>query len=233
VILLAASSLARANAARGSRILPQGMCLAFVHRMFGSPGFTGYAKGQGASAMTSWNATRLRAHDRTPPAGAPVYFGVSPTRTDRNKYAGDVTIAVGGGSDLLICTDASGATVGVMTIRARELQTQRPYLGYGLDFGGREIQFGVKLTTPAAGGQVIITPQPSEEDDMKPTLILVQVDKDPITKNPGPHWFVQNFQDHTFWWVPTEKQKNYLAGCGMVVKENQNWGVLEGFRQIA
>lgn len=160
----AAQAVANARAHIVSRQLPQGMCLNFVWRMFGSLNSTGYAAGTLSSAMTAWNGSKHKRGPEVPiPIGAPVYFGVSPTRTDRNKGAGDVTIHVGGG--ILACTDASGANTGYMTIAARAKQTQRPFIGHTLDFGGRDIDFGVTVI-PTNDGQEVVVPARPQEDTL-------------------------------------------------------------------
>lgn len=161
----AASAVANAKRDADSRtsVIPQGKCLNWVWRMFGSQNSTGYAQGTLQTAMTSWNSSRFKHTTRHDiPTGAPVYFGVSPTRTDANKYAGDVTIYVGGG--IVACTDASGSRVGYMTIAAREKQTARPFIGWTEDFGGRKIDFGVAVVV--AGGATIIIPSIQQEDEL-------------------------------------------------------------------
>lgn len=160
----AAQAVANARASIVSRQMPQGMCLNFVWRMFGSLNSTGYAQGTLQSAMTAWNGSKEKYGPDVPvPIGAPVYFGVSPTRTDKNKYAGDVTIHVGDG--ILACTDASGANTGYMTIAARAKQTQRPYIGWTGDFGGRSIDFGVTVA-PTDDGQTAVIPTNPQEDTL-------------------------------------------------------------------
>jgi peptidoglycan hydrolase-like protein with peptidoglycan-binding domain len=133
----AQAGLARAR--RSSSNVP-GMCLAFVYASYGSVQSIGSHAGQYPIALNGWRyATKKHAGDRNPPVGVPVYFGASPTRTDRNKNAGDVAISMGGG--LLWVTDVAGATgrTGIMTIAARERQTARPYLGWTGDFLGHNL----------------------------------------------------------------------------------------------
>jgi murein DD-endopeptidase MepM/ murein hydrolase activator NlpD len=72
---------------------------------------------------------------------------------------------------------------------------------------------------------------PPEEDDVK-SLILIQVPVDPITGNPGPHWFVQNLADKTFYWVQSDVQRNFITALGVPVFTNQAPQVLAGFKQI-
>lgn len=150
----AAAAVARARASVISRQVPQGMCLNWVWRMFGAQNSTGYAQGQLTTALNAWNTSRDRHADRNIPIGAPVYFGSSPTRTDKNKHAGDVMIHVGGG--VLAGTDVSGANTGFITIDARSKQIQRPYLGWCGDFGGRPIDFGVTVIPAGTTGKPII-----------------------------------------------------------------------------
>lgn len=127
--------LSRARAAVGSSIVPQGKCLNFVWRMAGSLSSIGNAVGRLDTAFNSWSAADDKHHgDRNPPPGVAMHYGPSPTRRDGNRNAGDVTVSIGGG--LQIATDASGSRVGIMTIAAREKQTQRPYLGWAGDLGG-------------------------------------------------------------------------------------------------
>lgn len=147
--------LARARAAVGSSITPQGMCLNFVWRMAGGMSSVGNAVGRLDTAFNSWQAADDKHHgDRNPPAGVALHYGPSPTRTDRNKNAGDVTVSIGGG--LQIATDVSGSRVGIMTIAAREKQTQRPYLGWAGDLGGHKFTAATRAVTPAALAVAII-----------------------------------------------------------------------------
>jgi hypothetical protein len=153
------SFVARARAAVGTSITPQGMCLNFVWRMAGGLSSVGNAVGRLDTAFNSWQAADDKHHgDRNPPAGVALHYGPSPTRTDRNKNAGDVTVSIGGG--LQIATDATGSRVGIMTISAREKQTQRPYLGWAGDLGGHKFTAASKPLTPAAVVVAIInTPE--------------------------------------------------------------------------
>jgi hypothetical protein len=147
--------LARARAAVGSSITPQGMCLNFVWRMAGSYSSVGNAVGRLDTAYNSWLAADDKhPGDRNPPAGVAMHYGPSPTRRDRNKNAGDVTVSIGGG--LQVATDASGSRVGIMTIAARERQTARPYLGWTGDLGGHKFTAAARAVTPAALAIAII-----------------------------------------------------------------------------
>ncbi|ROP78336.1 hypothetical protein EDF18_0982 [Frigoribacterium sp. PhB107] len=150
-----AAFLARARAAIGTSIIPQGMCLNFVWRMAGGLSSIGNAVGRLDTAYNSWLAADDKhPGDRHPPAGVALHYGPSPTRTDRNRNAGDVTVSIGGG--LQIATDVTGARVGIMTIAAREKQTQRPYLGWTGDLGGHAFSVVSATLTPAAVAVAII-----------------------------------------------------------------------------
>jgi hypothetical protein len=136
--LNAASALANANAQIGKSITPQGMCLNFVWRMYGAVPSTGDAVGHLDTAWNSWSVVKNKhLGDRNVPAGYFAMLGPSPTRTDRNKNAGDIIISRGDGT--FVCTDANGSRVGVMTLAARERQTARPFVGWGADLGNHII----------------------------------------------------------------------------------------------
>jgi len=165
----ALSVVARARAYLGRQIFPQGMCLNFVWRMVGSINSVPSKQGTLTTALSAWNSSDYKHHgDRNPPVGALCYFGSSPTRTDRNKHAGDVTIWDG---SALICTDASGATVGRMSIAARERQTQRPYLGWTEDLGGHRLQFARVITAGAVAAAIKAVPT-SNGDNMIQLMIV-------------------------------------------------------------
>lgn len=149
----AAAALARARASVVSRQTPQGMCLNWVWRMYGAQNSTGYAQGSLTTALNAWERSRGKHRNRDIPLGAPVYFGSSPTRTDKNKHAGDVMIHVGGG--VLAGTDVNGANTGFITIDARSRQIARPFLGWCDDFGGRPIDFGVTVVAASSGPLII------------------------------------------------------------------------------
>lgn len=176
----AAKAVERARLNVVSRQTPQGMCLNWVWRMFGALPSTGYAQGTLTTALNAWNSSAHKRTDRKIPVGAPVYFGSSPTRWDKNKHAGDVTIHVGSG--ILACTDVNGANTGYMTIDARSKQIQRPYLGYTLDFGGRMIDFeNVIPATPKPP-----TPIRTDDDEMlspEAQEFLREVIRDEINNN--------------------------------------------------
>jgi hypothetical protein len=136
--IIAGDALARAASQVGVSILPQGMCLNFVWRMYGSNQSVGDAVGHLDTAWNAWQVVKGKhLGDRNVPAGYFAMLGPSPTRTDKNKNAGDIIISRGDGT--FICTDASGSRVGVMTLAAREKQTQRPFVGWGEDLGNHPI----------------------------------------------------------------------------------------------
>lgn len=112
----------------------------------------------GHSYPTAWSAylgaTTDRSHggnDYNPPAGVPVWFGPSPSRSDRNKNAGDISWSAGGG--LIRCTDGAGnGRMGTMTIAERARQTQRPYYGWTADFWGQPVSHA--SVAPASSGVI-------------------------------------------------------------------------------
>ncbi|WP_146244938.1 hypothetical protein [Curtobacterium sp. MCBD17_028] len=96
-------------------------------------------------ALDAWNWSEYQVPgDANPPDGVPAFFGVSPTRTDRNKAAGDiVTTQRRNGISGCVATDAYGNRVGWMTLEQRAAETQRPYLGWTRDFLGAITTAGV------------------------------------------------------------------------------------------
>lgn len=155
--LQAATALNFARSMVGKSILPQGMCLNFVWRSYGSVPSVGAAVGHLTTAAGAWSVVQKKhLGDRNVPAGYWAYLGPSPTRTDKNKNAGDAILSIGGG--LFICTDASGARVGIMTLAAREKETARPYVGWAEDLGGHPIKGGVTITTSSSGTPIAISP---------------------------------------------------------------------------
>lgn len=144
-----AAMLARARASVGVRRVPQGMCLNFVWTVAGAVQSVPPALGRMDTAQHAWEAVDEadKVHgDMNPPAGVAAFFGPSPTRTDRNKNAGDVVVSIGQG--LAICTDANGAYVGVMSLAARAKQIQRPYLGWSRTLGGHRFSAASEPVTP-------------------------------------------------------------------------------------
>lgn len=143
-----------------------GTCLATVWAWYGYPATLGAQPGRSfATALDSYYYTTDRhPGDYDPPIGVPVWFGVSPTRTDANAAAGDVCLSIGGGR--IRCTDAGpNGVVGEMTIAQRAAEISRPYLGWTGDFGGNSIAY-------SAVGQLTLhsttstSPEGEEEDDM-------------------------------------------------------------------
>lgn len=150
VTLSAFAATRKALAAVGGSNVP-GYCLAWVYSVFGSVQSIGPGAGHFSTALDGWNYAQLKhLNDYSPPAGVPVYFGVSPTRTDRNKRAGDVTVSLGGGR--VAATDYPyGGRIGTLTIAQRAAQTQRPYLGWTGDFLGHLIAYTHPTGTITAG----------------------------------------------------------------------------------
>ena len=148
------AGLARARSKATNRV---GMCFAEVSDDYGHPKVVGPAPGGFAFAINGWQAaTQRHEGDYNAPAGAPVWFGESPTRTDKNKNAGDVGISMGGGVGWF--TDAAGnGKPGAMTIAARAKQIARPYLGWTGDYIGNTLVNLGPVGVPAAGGNRFFT----------------------------------------------------------------------------
>lgn len=124
--------------AKGTNV--PGSCLNTCWQAYGSHPSIGAHAGQYPDAIDGWDyATKRHPGDMNPPAGYPVWFGVSPTRTDSDAGAGDVVISLGGGQ--VIATDANGigGRIGVTSIAARAARIQRPYLGWTEDFLGYDV----------------------------------------------------------------------------------------------
>ena len=131
----AQAGLARARTRATNAI---GYCLAEVYKSYGSVQSIGPGAGNYGIAYNQWvYSADKHAGDYNPPVGVPVVFGPSPTRTDKNKNAGDIAISMGGG--LIWCTDVTPGRTGVMTIEARAKQTRRPYMGWTGDFLGHKL----------------------------------------------------------------------------------------------
>jgi len=144
-----------------------GECLGEVYRDCGSIPSIGPGSGHYTIAYNAWVYSAAKhPGDRNPPVAVPVVFGPSPTRTDKNKNAGDIAWSIGGG--LLWVTDVYGnpGHMGIMTIAAREKQTARPYLGWMGDFLGHELtNIGpVVGSAQLAGGGFILIPIPQVND---------------------------------------------------------------------
>ena len=142
-----------------------GTCLGEVYADYGSVQSIGPGAGQYGIAVAGWNfSADQHPGDTAAPAGVPVYFGVSPTRTDRNAAAGDVGISVGGGSGWF--TDARGAGIpGVMTFEARAAQCRRPYLGWTGDFLGHNLVNYAVAVAPVADPSGEVRPQTQRGDN--------------------------------------------------------------------
>lgn len=141
-VLDSAAAILRARAAMGK---PDGagMCLANNYAWWGSVPSIGPGSGKYDVALQGWNyATKRHADMLTAPAGVPVWFGISPTRTDKNRAAGDVGLSLGNGYGIF--TDSPNGTPGVMSFRARALQIARPMLGWTEDFLGHDTTAGLE-----------------------------------------------------------------------------------------
>lgn len=161
-------ALAGLARARTKSTNPIGECLGQVYADYGSHPSIGPHAGQYPIAYNGWLYSQAQhPGDYNAPAGAPVYFGVSPTRKDKNKAAGDVGISMGTLNGVAIgwFTDVTPGKTGIMTLKARAIQTQRPYMGWTGDFLGYTL---VNLgTVPSGGGTPIPVPVTSYEDEMK------------------------------------------------------------------
>jgi hypothetical protein len=83
-------------------------------------------------ALAGWKATQLRRTDRTPPAGAPVYW------TSPRQPHGHVALSVGGGRVRSTDWPSRGA-LGEVAIETLEAAWDLAWLGYGLDLAGDRI----------------------------------------------------------------------------------------------
>lgn len=147
-----------------------GSCLNTVWQAYGSHPSIGPHAGQYPDAIDGYNFATQRHTDMNPPAGFPFFYGPSPTRTDKDKNAGDVVISLGNGQ--AIATDVSGAgRIGVISLVQRGLNIQRPPLGWTSDF------LGYDISTAALAG---ISATPIKEDDMGLPISFV---KDANSKN--------------------------------------------------
>ncbi len=118
----------------------QNQCLGQVYADYGSVPSIGPHAGQYPIAYNGWLYSPHQVSDNGGPinGGYPVWFGISPTRTDRNKAAGDVGLAAN--NRIGWFTDANGAGhSGYMTFEARAKQTSRPFLGHTTDFLGHPV----------------------------------------------------------------------------------------------
>lgn len=154
----ASAVVARARGDVGRTYFPGGYCLMHCDTWFGRPGSKGSGAGKYQNAIDVWNyGTGRHAGSYNVPAGAPVVFGKSPTRTDSNAPKGDVAISIGGG--LIVATDATGNMVGIMTIAARAKQTQRPYLGWLDNWLGNPITGLSSISGAGTGSTVVLNPK--------------------------------------------------------------------------
>lgn len=145
-----------------------GTCENFWWRAFGAHPSIGPHAGDFGTAYKGWlNDGAQHPGDYNVPAGALVYFGPSPTRTDKDKNAGDVCLSLGG--NVVIATDfPRGGVVGVTTIQARAKQTQRPYMGWngvccgyeieGLDYGAATRPAGADIPVAIPAGAKSVNP---------------------------------------------------------------------------
>lgn len=165
------TAILRARPLVGVARYPQGRCLENVWRWFGLGSSTGRAKGRMNIALNAWlYADQQHPGDWNPPAGVPLFYGVSPSRNDANKRAGDITLSIGGG--LQIATDVVGAKVGITTIAARARQIARPYLGWSGDLGGYDIEWvGESHTAPVSNSYTPLYLPTSNGDNMIQVII--------------------------------------------------------------
>ena len=133
----------------------RGTCLGEVWNDFGNPVSAGPGVGHYSVAIAGWNYSQAQhPGDYAAPAGVPVYFGASTTRTDQWAGAGDVGISRGDGTGWF--TDAKGWGVpGVMTFDQRAAQCRRPFLGWTGDFLGNNL---VNYVLPNAAGTPVVAP---------------------------------------------------------------------------
>jgi hypothetical protein len=145
-------AITRAVASLGRTLTPGGRCLEHnaQWQLNGATSTFGLAGRIAGRAIDGWDWSQHKVTDgSTPYHGAPIYFGASPTRRDANAAAGDIC-TYHAGLDMVVATDAHGNVVGLMTIAERAYQTQRPYLGYTLDFLGTMTSGGLKkIPAPA------------------------------------------------------------------------------------
>lgn len=175
-----------------------GACLANNWQWWGSVQSIGPGAGKYDTAIQGWNfATKRHADMMTAPAGVPVWFGVSPTRHDKNAAAGDVGLSLGNGYGIF--TDSPNGTPGVMSFRARGLQIARPMLGWTEDFLGHETTAGVQYAASGVENPpVLITldRKPiipiSDWIDMNLRLIPHPSDERNVQRGVVGGWYVHN-----------------------------------------
>lgn len=124
-----------ARARRSSVWRPKGMCLNYVW-----DALTSQVKSYGLrNAHAGWERTTLRRFDRTPPAGAPVYW--------TGYEHGHVALSVGGGK---VRSTDNPTNEQVSEVTLAQIERRWPgltYAGYGLDFAGDPIR-GLATITP-------------------------------------------------------------------------------------
>lgn len=166
------AALGRAIASIGRRFTPQGRCLEHnaIWQLNGRTSVFGQEGRVASIAMNGWDwepdQNRVHWHPGmvlgSELNGLLFYFGPSPTRTDANAAAGDVTTIYNG---KLICTDASGAVVGIMSVEQRAVQTRRPALGFTKTTLGTPTTAGAHLS-PAPAPAPAPAPRRTDDDEM-------------------------------------------------------------------
>lgn len=232
MILDSAAAIARGRAAMG-RPDGAGMCLANNYAWWGSVQSIGPGAGQYDVALKGWTfAVKRHAGDWNPPAGVPVWFGVSPTRRDKNAAAGDVGLSLGNG--YAIFTDSPNGTPGIMTLRARGAQIARPYLGWTEDFLGHDTQAGLQWAasrTPAVAVAIVTTAELQE----KSMVSIVGISDGPQS---GRALWVVDWGQKTKYnaavgTLPSAGARiDVLKKMGVQVYDNQPSWLLSGFRDI-
>lgn len=134
----AAEALALARAAR--TYAPVNNCMRAVLDWYGLIPIDGYP-----SAQAGWAITRNKHTDRTPPAGAPVYF-------TGGRY-GHVALATGDG-ERVRSTGIDKLPVFDTTITELERLTRDKYAGWAGDFSGRPITYQEDNMTPEQAAQL-------------------------------------------------------------------------------
>lgn len=158
VVLDSTAALRRARAAIGTED-GLGRCLENVYQWYGSVESVGPGHGHYSIALAGWDYSPEKTYPiDLAPAGTPVWFGVSPTRTDRNKAAGDVGLSIGNGHGIF--TDSYTGRPGIMSFADRAAQIRRPPLGFTTDFLGHPTSAGLAwLGTVSARPVVALIPQ--------------------------------------------------------------------------
>lgn len=173
--------VARTRAFVGRSIIPQGMCLNFVWQRAGALSSIGSSVGRMSTAWESWLGTpegHKRRGDWNAPIGSVVYYGPSPTRTDKNKNAGDIGVSIGGGYGIFTDAAGQGSRVGIMTLRARAAQIGRPYEGWADSLGGHSIRLATNVTAGELATAISNAPTPEQQEAelMSQVTILTTTD---------------------------------------------------------